>query len=571
MSLNFKRAEQVRLDLTAQQQREIRDLYQSVADDIADRLAQPQRVPSDSLREWYLKDLQKQVNSALEGVGKTTEGTIQSNAQKVAESVVGCNADWLKSVGMPIGGAFSWVPTDVVTSVATGQIYEGPWSLSSAIWYDVQNQQKDIQTIIARGIAENKSAFDIAKDLERYVDPSAAKPWDWSTVYPGVRRQIDYSAQRLARTMVSHAYQQSFVRTTQKNPFVTKYKWEASNSDRMCDLCRDRNGNYYSKDDLPLDHPNGMCTFTAVIEDNMDQIADRLADWANGAEDPELESWAKDMYGDKWQTVKKTAKPKSSKKSGSTAKQSKKAAAWDKQYENVVEFAKSRGLNVDSTVKSILGDPPPGSIHYGQSSYKATEAFTIKQPKSDFRASGVSHMNRDSANQYIKSMLSGQNYSAGLKSAMDDYMMFSDDMNGYLRGLSRYNEYGSSINLLSKSMHQGPQEIVFRGCDSKTLGISPTLSEQQIQQRLVGSVLRDKGFLSTSKAYDVAVEFSGRGIDGDEAQMPTIMTILLPESSSRLYVNSGLGEVLLDRGSGMEVTEAYVRDGSLYVTASVMP
>ncbi len=303
MSLSFKRAEQIRLELTAQQQKEIRDLYQSVADDIADRLSVPQRVPSDALRQWYLRDLQKQVNSALEGVGKTTESTIRSNAEKVAQGVVDCNADWLKSVGMPIGGAFSWVPTDIVTSVATGQIYEGPWSLSGAIWADVQTQQRDIQTIIARGIAENKSAFDIAKDLEKYVDPSAAKPWDWSKVYPGVRRQIDYSAQRLARTMVSHAYQQSFVRTTQKNPFVTKYKWEASNSDRVCELCQERDGKLFSKDDLPLDHPNGMCTYTAVIEDSMDQIADRLADWANGAEDPELDTWAKDMYGDQYKPV----------------------------------------------------------------------------------------------------------------------------------------------------------------------------------------------------------------------------------------------------------------------------
>lgn len=296
MSLSFKRAEQIRLELTAQQQKEIQDLYQSVADDIADRLSTTKRVPSDALRQWYLRDLQKQVNAALEGVGKTTESIIRSNAEKVAQGVVGCNADWLKSLGMPIGGAFSWVPTDIVTSVVTGQIYEGSWSLSGAIWADVQTQQRDIQTIIARGIAENKSAFDIAKDLESYVDTSAAKPWDWSKVYPGVRRKIDYNAQRLARTMISHAYQQSFVRTTQKNPFVTKYKWEASNSDRMCDLCRDRDGNYYSKDDLPLDHPNGMCTFTAVIEDSMDQIADRLADWANGAADPELDAWTNDMY-----------------------------------------------------------------------------------------------------------------------------------------------------------------------------------------------------------------------------------------------------------------------------------
>lgn len=303
MSLSFKRAEQIRLELTAQQQKEIRDLYQSVADDIADRLSVPKRVPSDALRQWYLRDLQKQVNAALEEAGKTTESTIRSNAEKVAQGVVDCNADWLKSVGMPVGSAFSWVPTDIVTSVATGQIYEGPWSLSGAIWADVQAQQRDIQTIIARGIAENKSAFDIAKDLEKYVDPSAVKPWDWSKVYPGVRRQIDYSAQRLARTMVSHAYQQAFVRTTQKNPFVTKYKWEASNSDRVCELCQERDGKLFSKDDLPLDHPNGMCTYTAVIEDSMDQVADRLADWANGAEDPELDTWAKDMYGDQYSSA----------------------------------------------------------------------------------------------------------------------------------------------------------------------------------------------------------------------------------------------------------------------------
>lgn len=300
MSLSFKRAEQIRLELTAQQQKEIRDLYQSVADDIADRLSVPQRVPSDALQQWYLRDLQKQVNAALEGVGKTTESKIRSNAKKVAQGVVDCNADWLKSVGMPIGGAFSWVPTDIVTSVATGQIYEGPWSLLGAIWADVQTQQRDIQTIIARGIAENKSAFDIAKDLEKYVDPSAVKPWDWSKVYPGVRRVIDYSAQRLARTMVSHAYQQAFVCTTQKNPFVTKYKWEASNSDRVCELCQERDGKLFSKDDLPLDHPNGMCTFTAVIEDSMDQVADRLADWANGKDDPELDTWAKDSYSQDW-------------------------------------------------------------------------------------------------------------------------------------------------------------------------------------------------------------------------------------------------------------------------------
>ena len=119
--------------------------------------------------------------------------------------------------------------------------------------------------------------------------------WDWSKVYPGTAKKVDYSAQRLARTMVSHAYQQSFVKTTQKNPFVTKYKWVSSGGARMCEICAARDGVEYSKTDLPLDHPNGMCTFIAVIEDSMTDIADRIADWALGGSDPELDTFARTL------------------------------------------------------------------------------------------------------------------------------------------------------------------------------------------------------------------------------------------------------------------------------------
>lgn len=215
--------------------------------------------------------------------------------KKTAEAVVGDNIDFLKEVGMPIQGAFSHVPDEVVRAVATGQLYEGKWSLSRALWKNTKRTQRDVQNVVAQGIAQNKSAYDIAKDLEKYVDPLARKDWDWSKVYPGTARKVDYSAQRLARTMVSHAYQQSFVRTTQKNPFVTKYKWVSSGGARTCEICAERDGVEYSKTDLPLDHPNGMCTFIAVIEDSMTDIADRIADWALGGSDPELDTFARTL------------------------------------------------------------------------------------------------------------------------------------------------------------------------------------------------------------------------------------------------------------------------------------
>lgn len=301
VQLDFSGAEAQRLRITQEQQERIRDLYRQASAEVGKLAKQAPRVPSDAVRQQYLHTLQKQIDEQLRDIESQLNGTIRSSMADTVKATVADAKSFLKENGLPIQGAYSHVPTDIIRSVASGQLYAGNWSLSRALWLNTRETQQDIQSIVAQGIIQNKSAFDIAKDLEKYVDPTARKDWEWSKVYPGTRKVVDYNAQRLARTMVSHAYQQAFVRTTQKNPFVTKYQWEASNSERVCQLCLDRDGQYYKKDELPLDHPNGMCTFIAVIEDDMDTIADRLADWAHGADDPALDGWAKDMYGKDWE------------------------------------------------------------------------------------------------------------------------------------------------------------------------------------------------------------------------------------------------------------------------------
>ena len=40
-----------------------------------------------------------------------------------------------------------------------------------------------------------------------------------------------------------------------------------------------------------------MCTFIAELTGNMNSVADRLGDWANGAEDSALDSWMSSMGG----------------------------------------------------------------------------------------------------------------------------------------------------------------------------------------------------------------------------------------------------------------------------------
>lgn len=299
--LNLKPAEQIRVQLTLKQQKQIEQIYKGVAKDIDQRVKKIPNVSSAPLQRYYLENLKKQVLDELNKASSGLQDMIEGNMKSVAESVIDSTLDFAQKVGLSVEGLYSHVPDDVVKAVATGQLYDGDWTLSKAIWKDHMKTQYNVNTVVAKGIAENKSAYDIAKDLEKYVDPSAAKDWDWSKVYPGVGKKIDYNAQRLARTMVSHAYQQAFVRSTIKNPFVEMYRWDAANSGRVCPICADRDGQLFSKNDLPLDHPNGMCTFEAVIPDSMEDIADRVADWAYGADDPELDTWAEDLTGLKWE------------------------------------------------------------------------------------------------------------------------------------------------------------------------------------------------------------------------------------------------------------------------------
>lgn len=294
--LNLNTAQQTRVSLTQKQQKHIAQIYNNAALSVGRKARSLPNTPSSPLYKSELNKLKKELKIQLTAAEQALKSEIYDNMESAAQAVVKDNLQFLKNVGLTVEGAYSKVPTEIVKMVATGQLYEGKWSLSRALWKDHMKTQYDINTIVATGIAANKSAYDIAKDLEKYLKPDARKDWDWNKVYPGTRRKVDYSAQRLARTMVSHAYQQAFVRTTQNNPFVTEYIWLSSGGERMCEICADRNGQHYPKDKLPLDHPNGMCTFEAVLSGNMVDISNRIADWALGGSDPELDNWAESLY-----------------------------------------------------------------------------------------------------------------------------------------------------------------------------------------------------------------------------------------------------------------------------------
>ena len=304
--LRLLEAEKVREKLTAQQQRQIRKLYEQSAEHVRDWSSslEGRENISSVLRREYLTQLERDLNEEISKIGSSIEKSIKLSMMATAQAVVKDVNSILRSWGLDFRTAYSFVPGDIVQAVATGRIYGGNWSLSKTIWGHNKKIHQDIHTIIAQGIAENKSSYEIAKDLEKYVSPSAAKPWNWNKVYPNTNKIVDYNAQRLARTMVGHAYQQSFVQTTQSNPFFEGYHWLTANNHRVCPLCKGYAEDIHAdglpagvfpKDNLPIDHPNGQCTLSVYMTKTTDEIVDSLKRWAHGEENEGLDDFAESL------------------------------------------------------------------------------------------------------------------------------------------------------------------------------------------------------------------------------------------------------------------------------------
>lgn len=296
--LAFKDSEKARTNITKDQIKEISKLYEQWADDIA-KLADKYKnktTSSSVVQERQLRELEKQIKAAGQNASNEVYKNVKKNIHIVSSNVVKTNKKWLQSLGfkgIEKSLAFSYVPEEVVKKLVTGQIYESGWSLSKAIWGDNEDTMKSIYRIVAGGRAENKSSYEIAKDLEEFVRPSAKKKWnlkdkDGRYIYP---KQVDYNAQRLARTLTQHAYQQSFIETTKDNPLITSYKW-ISNGSRVCEVCKERDGRIYEKDKLPMDHPNGMCVMQPVVNKNAKK---EITDWIKGKENKGLDKFAKKM------------------------------------------------------------------------------------------------------------------------------------------------------------------------------------------------------------------------------------------------------------------------------------
>lgn len=295
-------AQKKKLKLAKKQEQQIKQIYNDMHKNLSKKL---NKVNPGSLTERYLEELQKELAKEIKNLNKKVEKVIKNNMEKSSELANNVQLDFFMQINEQyslnmkdtFASMFSKIPKAAMDEILFGDAYKDRKGLSERIWQYTKKFDKDIDYIIAEGITAKKSTYEIAKDLEKYVDPKASKPWDWRKVYPNSSKKIDYNAQRLARTAVNHAFQQAQKRSCEKNPYVTGIKWITSSSHRTCELCNSRNGTIYKVSEVPLDHPNGLCTTVPEIPMSLEEIGTEIRAWIDGESNNKLDKWFEE-YGE---------------------------------------------------------------------------------------------------------------------------------------------------------------------------------------------------------------------------------------------------------------------------------
>ena len=297
--------------------KQIAGIYGRAADDLV-KLAKTQK--AGSLTQRWQSDMAASLTERMRQLNKDVYAAVKSGSAAAAKLPVEANAQWLSRVletarGTTGGEAFRSVLTrtsdEALRAVMSGDAYLDAKTLSSRVWRNTKRAREGMNEIIQQGVAQKKSAFQLAKELEAYVKPDVVDIMDWREVYPDLPEwlsdrwtKVEYHAQVIARTSINHSYHIAMKNAAAKNPFASAIHWELSpdHYERQVrpfgeDICDDYAGHNeglgtgnFTIDGVPLPHAMCLCYQWAVVNKTLDECAGQLSDWLDGGYDPELDS-----------------------------------------------------------------------------------------------------------------------------------------------------------------------------------------------------------------------------------------------------------------------------------------
>lgn len=316
------------LKLVQKQEKELLSIYTEASKRVSYKLSQAK---AGSLTARYLSELDRSlkqyvVELAVELI-KSTKAGIKASAE-IASGVQLSYLDKIaprQDIKSIFSKMFTQLPSSITKQLIGGSYYSDGKTLDERLWNITNKNAKDIDTIIKVNVANGANARDLAKQLDNYINPKNrinSKP-----IYTtnekgklvklpppsGISNNISYQAQRLARTSLTHANNESYIQGSKMNPFNKGLKWNLSPSHYerqvarygkdICDEYATQN-NYelgagvYPADEFPLAHCNCLCYPT---QENVpvEKARNELIAWTNGEDNHKLNKWLED-YGQEY-------------------------------------------------------------------------------------------------------------------------------------------------------------------------------------------------------------------------------------------------------------------------------
>lgn len=166
------------------------------------------------------------------------------------------------------------------------------YRLSDRVWQGGREVRREIDRILRDGIRTGESAVDVAKKLERYLNPDKA-PLSYRKDGRIVRKNVTRTpygkagssfARSLARTEITRAHGVAVIESAKVTPGVIGVRWRLSGSHPKPDECdrnatQDRYGlgaGVYPAANVPRypNHPQDICTLLPEVASREDVLAE---------------------------------------------------------------------------------------------------------------------------------------------------------------------------------------------------------------------------------------------------------------------------------------------------------
>ena len=299
--LNNKKKELVR-----QQQQEIIKVYEKAYKDIIEKglkKAGGDKAKIDKLTKVYAEQIYNELELIVKQYNADMSSTIETMQAEIMMSMNIFEKGDYYEFKEAVDKAVNVANRKIVQQMVEGKVYHDGKGLDKRIWDSSKMSGTKMRDAINSCIAQGMGAAEMSQNLKEFA-MGGHHTWSRNKIREklgdGYARKygsggLDYEALRLARTTLTHQAQIAVINSSKINPYLQFVKWHSDHqAGRTCQQCIDRDGQLFKIDEVPLDHPNGMCWIQPVYsidgktEATPEEIAKDMKAWAEGSKNSKL-------------------------------------------------------------------------------------------------------------------------------------------------------------------------------------------------------------------------------------------------------------------------------------------